>query len=96
VRRAADSRPLLRQTPGAATVGWDPSLVAPNWRLAPQANGYSLWQQARAQGLTFSSFAPALVRLIALRQEQARQLAPVETTADWPAAAAVGNPGPAV
>ncbi|NQV10323.1 MAG: carboxypeptidase M32 [Cyanobacteria bacterium] len=57
----------------------DPSLVA-ELALA-QADGYSLWQQARARA-DFSSFAPALRRLIALRQEQARQLAPVEKTAD--------------
>lgn len=50
----------------------DPALVG---RLAEaQARGYSLWQQARARA-DFSLFAPALAELVALRREQARQLA---------------------
>ena len=42
-----------------------------------QAEGYRLWQQAKAKA-DFALFAPALQRLIELRLEQARQLAPVE------------------
>ncbi|GIR75202.1 MAG: hypothetical protein CM15mP77_3590 [Synechococcus sp.] len=39
-----------------------------------KASGYNQWQQARSAS-DFSQFAPALQRLIHLRQEQARQLA---------------------
>lgn len=46
-----------------------------------QAQGYALWQEARAQA-DFSLFAPALERLIDLRRRQAAQLAPVERAAD--------------
>ncbi len=56
----------------------DPALVG---QLAQaQAQGYALWQQAKRDN-DFSSFAPALKTLIALRLEQARQLAPVERDA---------------
>jgi len=56
----------------------DPALVG---QLAQaQAQGYALWQEAKRTS-TFSTFAPALERLIALRLEQARQLAPVERDA---------------
>ena len=49
----------------------DPELVA---ELATaKAEGYALWQRARATN-DFPLFAPALKRLIGLRQEQARQL----------------------
>ena len=50
----------------------DPALVG---RLAEaQARGYALWQQAKA-ARDFALFAPALTEMVALRQEQARQLA---------------------
>ncbi|MEI8249614.1 MAG: carboxypeptidase M32 [Synechococcus sp. ELA057] len=53
----------------------DPQLVA---RLAlAQSRGNAIWQQARRAD-DFSLFAPALSELIALRREQAAQLAPVE------------------
>jgi len=56
----------------------DPSLVG---QLAQaQAHGYALWQEAKRTN-NFASFAPALKQLIALRLEQARQLAPVERDA---------------
>ena len=49
----------------------DPNLVS---QLATaKAKGYNLWQQARATS-KFDCFAPALSHLIALRQEQAKQL----------------------
>ncbi len=49
----------------------DPDLVV---KLASaQAEGYNLWQKAKANN-KFSCFAPALKKLIYLRQEQARQL----------------------
>ncbi len=57
----------------------DPALVG---ALAQaQADGYSRWQDAK-QRSDFSLFAPALEHLIALRREQAAQLAPVEHHAD--------------
>ena len=49
----------------------DPDLVAA--LATAKAEGYDLWQQARAAS-DFPLFAPALRRLIGLRQEQARQL----------------------
>jgi carboxypeptidase Taq len=49
----------------------DPELVAA--LATAKAEGYDIWQQARAVS-DFSRFAPALRRLISLRQEQARQL----------------------
>ena len=49
----------------------DPELVAA--LATAKAEGYDVWQQARATS-DFSLFAPALRRLISLRQEQARQL----------------------
>jgi len=53
----------------------DPALVA---RLSlAQSRGNAIWQEARRQD-DFSLFAPALRELIALRREQAAQLAPVE------------------
>ena len=49
----------------------DPKLIA---ELATaKADGYHCWRQAREDS-DFAGFAPALKRLIALRQEQARQL----------------------
>ena len=57
----------------------DPALVG---ALAQaQAQGYSRWQEAKRRN-AFDLFAPALEQLIALRQEQAAQLAPVEQRAD--------------
>ncbi len=57
----------------------DPALVG---ALAQaQAEGYSRWQEAK-QRSNFQLFAPALEKLIALRQEQAQQLAPVEAQAE--------------
>jgi carboxypeptidase Taq len=57
----------------------DPALVG---ALAQaQAEGYSCWQEAK-QRSNFQLFAPALEKLIALRLEQAQQLAPVEAQAD--------------
>jgi carboxypeptidase Taq len=53
----------------------DPALVA-SLALA-KARGYALWQEARRRA-EFSLFSPALAELVALRQEQARQLEPVE------------------
>jgi len=50
----------------------DPDLVSA--LATAKANGYDLWQQAKA-GADFNLFAPPLRRMIALRQEQARQLA---------------------
>ena len=59
----------------------DPALVE---RLArAQSRGNAVWQQARASD-DFSAFAPALRELIALRLEQARQLAAVEPAARSP------------
>jgi carboxypeptidase Taq len=56
----------------------DPALVG---QLAQaQAHGYALWQEAKRTN-NFASFAPALKQLIALRLEQAQQLAPVERDA---------------
>lgn len=49
----------------------DPELVAA--LATAKAEGYDRWQQARTDS-DFSLFAPALRRLISLRQEQARQL----------------------
>ncbi len=49
----------------------DPALVGELARA--QAHGYSLWQEARRTA-DFPRFAPALRRLVALRQEEARQL----------------------
>jgi carboxypeptidase Taq len=57
----------------------DPALVG---KLAQaQANGYSLWQEAKRQA-QFALFAPALQELIGLRLEQANQLSAVEANAD--------------
>jgi len=56
----------------------DPALVVA-LSLA-RARGYALWQEARRQA-DHAQFAPALAELISLRQEQARQLAPVERDA---------------
>lgn len=68
---------LLRQQT-ERQVRLDPSLVG---RLAQaQAHGYAVWQQAKAHD-DFASFAPALRELVALRQEQARQLA--EPRSPW-------------
>ena len=68
---------LLRQET-ERQVRLDPSLVG---RIAQaQARGYALWQQAKAND-DFPSFAPALQELVALRQEQARQLA--EPRSPW-------------
>ena len=50
----------------------DPALIAA--LATAKAEGYSLWQQAR-RASDFSLFAPALQRMIKLRQEQAGQLA---------------------
>ena len=50
----------------------DPALVAALAKA--KSEGYSLWQQARSTS-DFSLFAPALQRMIKLRQEQATQLA---------------------
>ena len=50
----------------------DPALVAALARA--KSEGYSLWQQARSTS-DFSLFAPALQRMIKLRQDQAAQLA---------------------
>lgn len=63
----------------------DPDLVGE--LAAAQAEGYAVWQRARAQA-DFSLFAPVLERLVALRQQQAAQLAPVEATADGQARSA--------
>ena len=57
----------------------DPALVGSIAQA--QAEGYSRWQEAK-QRSDFSLFAPALQRLIELRLEQARQLAPVEAQPD--------------
>ncbi|MCT0212990.1 MULTISPECIES: carboxypeptidase M32 [unclassified Synechococcus] len=57
----------------------DPALVAA-LSLA-RTRGYALWQEARSQA-DHARFAPALAELIALRQEQARQLATVERDAE--------------
>jgi len=57
----------------------DPALVGAIAQA--QAEGYGRWQMAK-QNSTFALFAPALEQLIALRLEQARQLAPVERRSD--------------
>jgi len=54
----------------------DPALVALLARA--QSRGNALWQEARRQN-DFPSFAPALANLIALRREQASQLATAES-----------------
>ncbi len=57
----------------------DPALVG---RLVEaQSRGYSLWQEARSRS-EFSLFAPALTELIALRREQAAQLAKGDSAPD--------------
>ena len=53
----------------------DPALVTALAKA--QSRGNAVWQEARAKN-AFADFAPALVELIRLRQEQARQLAPAE------------------
>lgn len=59
----------------------DPGLVA---ALAEaQSRGNAVWQDARARN-DFSSFAPALEELIALRRQQASQLAAAEPVARSP------------
>jgi carboxypeptidase Taq len=55
----------------------DPALVASLARA--QSKGNALWQNARRHN-DFPTFAPALAELIALRQEQAGQLASAERT----------------
>lgn len=68
----------------------DPALVG---RLVEaQSRGYSLWQEARSRS-EFSLFAPALTELIALRREQAAQLAKGDSAPDGSPAAA-GKPWP--
>ena len=57
----------------------DPALVAA--LAVAKARGYALWQEARRRS-DFSCFAPALAEMVALRQEQARQLAPAERGAN--------------
>jgi carboxypeptidase Taq len=57
----------------------DPALVGAIAQA--QAEGYSRWQEAKRSN-DFALFAPALQQLIALRLEQAEQLAPVEAQAD--------------
>ncbi|MCP9849359.1 carboxypeptidase M32 [Cyanobium sp. Morenito 9A2] len=57
----------------------DPALVG--HLVQAQSRGYSLWQEARTRS-DFAMFAPALNELIALRREQASQLAVGETGAD--------------
>ena len=57
----------------------DPALVGAIAKA--QAEGYSCWQEAKRNN-QFELFAPALQQLIALRLEQAAQLAPVEAQAD--------------
>ena len=57
----------------------DPALVGALAKA--QAEGYSRWQEAKRSN-DFALFAPALQQLIALRLEQAEQLAPVEAQAD--------------
>ena len=57
----------------------DPGLVGAIAQA--QAEGYSRWQEAKRSN-DFALFAPALQQLIALRLEQAEQLAPVEAQAD--------------
>jgi len=57
----------------------DPALVGAI--AEAQAEGYGRWQVAKAAS-DFALFAPALEQLIALRLEQARQLAPVECRSD--------------
>lgn len=66
----------------------DPALVG---RLAEaQARGYGRWQEARSRA-DFSLFAPALEELVALRREQARQLA--EPRSCWESLAQTFEPG---
>ena len=50
----------------------DPDLVSAI--AVAKSEGYECWQQAKAAS-AFGQFAPALKRMVALRQEQARQLA---------------------
>jgi len=50
----------------------DPDLVSAI--AVAKSEGYECWQQAKAAS-AFDQFAPALKRMVALRQEQARQLA---------------------
>ena len=59
----------------------DPALVTALARA--QSNGNAIWQQARAAN-DFAAFAPALRQLIALRREQAGQLAAAEPVARSP------------
>ncbi len=60
----------------------DPALVTALARA--QSHGNAIWQQARAAN-DFAAFAPALRQLIALRREQASQLAAAEpvTRSPW-------------
>ena len=48
-----------------------------------QSRGNAIWQEARARN-DFSAFAPALAELIALRRQQASQLAAAEPVARSP------------
>lgn len=59
----------------------DPALVTALARA--QSHGNAIWQQARAAN-DFAAFAPALRQLIALRREQAGQLAAAEPVARSP------------
>jgi carboxypeptidase Taq len=59
----------------------DPSLVAALAKA--QSRGNAIWQDARARN-DFSAFAPALKDLIALRRQQASQLAAAEPAARSP------------
>lgn len=59
----------------------DPALVSALARA--QSHGNAVWQQARAAN-DFAAFAPALRQLIALRREQAGQLAAAEPVARSP------------
>ncbi|MBW4531907.1 MAG: carboxypeptidase M32 [Aphanothece saxicola GSE-SYN-MK-01-06B] len=59
----------------------DPALVTALARA--QSHGNAVWQQARAAN-DFAAFAPALRQLIALRREQAGQLAAAEPVARSP------------
>ncbi|MEB3261778.1 MAG: carboxypeptidase M32 [Cyanobacteriota bacterium] len=59
----------------------DPALVATLAKA--QSNGNAVWQDARSRN-DFATFAPALKELIALRREQASQLAAAEPVARSP------------
>jgi carboxypeptidase Taq len=78
---SSDSSPLQRRNLELLRLEWhrqrclDPALVSA--LVQAQSRGNAVWQDARARN-DFAAFAPALKELIALRRQQASQLAAAE------------------